>query len=272
MGTSCARPCPLRPTSQTSGSAASCAGCQALGIGYEFLHWFKRAFGAKCAAGGAGAPSSHTHPLKGIRVTESPTRPRTICTPAPASRAQRVATRWPPATLDPGRRRASGLTMGRGSLLASPDRAPPAHPRVGLARNECTRNTPHRISPLSRGCPRNEKVVGSIPTGGSVCAVQTLIAVTTTHSLPVIAQIMRGLLALRASSWIGQRPLTVTSGLAAGARLPLISGLCRRSTVPVNAPQRHPLARERTATALLFVERVRAREQTKSSHLGTHPR
>ena len=118
---------------------------------------------ARRAAGGAGAPSSRVHPHPhskrplhhgtGARNAMAQ-RPQLHSPPShrpdaegsarrhPASRALRVALRWPPATLDPGRRRAGGLVIGSVALFC-PDRfrAPPAHPRpivLGSRRSACT--------------------------------------------------------------------------------------------------------------------------------------
>ena len=96
-------------------------------------------------AGGAGAPSSRTHltrqdvptngqgrrgggAMGGARRRPPSRRPasRGSARRAPASRALRVATRWPPATLDPEARRAGGLAIGSAPLIWPGQNA---HPR-----------------------------------------------------------------------------------------------------------------------------------------------
>ena len=67
----------------------------------------------------------------------------------PASRAQSVAPRWPPATLDPRHRRASGLAIGSmAPFRRSRFRAPPRPPnlRAKQRRTPCTVARPPQAS------------------------------------------------------------------------------------------------------------------------------
>ena len=118
-------------------------------IGYDFLYWLKRAFGARRAAGGAGAPSSRTHPLLGHRHHSS-LRPdlERFARRRPASRALSVATRWPPATLDPGPppSKRAGYRVG-GSIPGRPVGAHPA--RTPELACRCSRRTPMQPRPTS---------------------------------------------------------------------------------------------------------------------------
>ena len=167
--------------------------------GYEFLYCFKRAFGAdalRAALARRPRASNHastrqsTHPARSRRSTSStidshgpshhspPSRrpdPQRSARRHPASRAHSVAPRWPPATLDPGHRRASSLVVGS-VALPCPLRA---LPRLGknagkhAAKSKDTRASqdpptagsggPQSILTMAHGT--SPRVVGSSPTG-----------------------------------------------------------------------------------------------------------
>jgi hypothetical protein len=113
-------------------------------FGYDFLYWFKRAFGARVRCGRRFAPSSRTRHRSPASTTQSathwsrtpgsthfepPTRPTTMC--PPVSDLKGAPRRWrdglrPPLTPDTGEQ-AGGYRVD-GSPLANLMRAPPAHP------------------------------------------------------------------------------------------------------------------------------------------------
>ena len=115
-----------RPASKTSPGFILTAGRAPSRRGYDFPYWLKRASGARRAAGGAGAPSSRTRSRAGRPEPPCRRPDRQRCARRrPASRALRVAKRWPAATLDPGRRRARGLAI---ESAARSWASGPAHP------------------------------------------------------------------------------------------------------------------------------------------------
>ena len=129
--------------------------------------------GPRCGAALARRPRAPQLPGAAPRDSEPPNRSRSMCTPAPGIKGATASLRDDlRSPLTPGTDERTGWLSGRVSLLSKLSRAPPAHPTVGVSRNDRTSFPLGIRRRTSRSCPRDEKVVGSNPTGGSVCAGQ----------------------------------------------------------------------------------------------------
>jgi hypothetical protein len=103
-------------------------------IGYEFLYWLKRAFGARARCGRHWrAVLAHLTMVRAADPTDDDLH-------AGARHQEHVATRWPTATLDPRRRRAWGWLSVRWLSVAYtrvfPMCAPVVQPTAPQARQE----------------------------------------------------------------------------------------------------------------------------------------
>jgi hypothetical protein len=100
-----------------------------------------------------GTPTRTTQPLRTLPPpsSDSPTRRSIICPAAPGINGASRRSRWPAATVDPGRRRARGLAMGpwlssgRSRMWRTPGAPPTAVAPHAMHWNRVDRKAPYAV-------------------------------------------------------------------------------------------------------------------------------